>query len=46
MSSRYERYIVHMYTLKIVAKLINFEQIIQVKKQLFEKSYNIKSFKI
>ena len=36
MSSRYERYIFHMCTMKIVAKLINFEQIQPGKKQIFK----------
>jgi len=36
MGSRYERYIFHMCTMKIVAKLINFEQIQPSKKQILE----------
>jgi len=36
MGSRYERYIFHMCTMKIVAKLINFEQI-EPSKKIFEK---------
>jgi len=36
MGSRYEGYIVHMCTMKIVAKLINFEQIQPSKKQIFK----------
>ena len=45
MSSRYERYIFHMCTMKIVAKLINFEQIQPSKnkylKQIFINKKNL-----
>jgi len=36
MGSRYERYIFYMCTMKIVAKLYNFEQIQPSKKQIFK----------
>jgi len=36
MGSRYELYIFHMCTMKIVAKLIHFEQIQPSKKQILE----------
>ena len=36
MGLRYERYIFHMCAMKIVAKLISFEQIQPRKKQLLE----------
>ena len=36
MGSRYKRYIFHMCTMKIVAKLISFEQLQPSKKQILE----------
>jgi len=39
MGSRYERYIFHMCTMKIVAKLISFEQIQPSKKQILETTF-------
>jgi len=36
MGSRYKRYIFHMFTMKIVAKLISFEQLQPSKKQILE----------
>ena len=46
MGSRYERYIFHMYTMKIVAKLINFKQIQPSKKTNFSKKYYNTKIKI
>jgi len=47
MGSRYERYIFHMCTMKIVAKLISFEQIQPSKKQILETIfYNTKIKKL
>jgi len=48
MGSRYERYIFHMCAMKIVAKLISFEQIQPSKKPLLETIFyntNIKKMK-
>jgi len=43
MGSRYEQYIFHMCTMKIVAKLINFEQNEPGKKTIIrKKKYNTK----
>jgi len=39
MGSRYERYIFRMCTMKIVAKLITFEQIQPSKKQIFKTNF-------
>jgi len=42
MGSRYERYIFHMCTMRIVAKLINFEQIQPSKKTNIRNNFFIK----
>jgi len=46
MGSRYERYIFHMCAMKIVAKLISFEQKQPSKKQLLKHFYNTKKDEI